>query len=169
MVIRQWLNNITMDNGQLAIDKKWMQQALDLAHHAETLGEVPVGAVLVHENECIGEGWNQPVVSRDPSSHAEIVALRQAARNADNYRLPETTLYVTLEPCPMCAGALVHARVRRVVFGAVDPNSGAGGSVFNILNSDRLNHRIAISSGILQDECSHLLQTFFKQKRGCNP
>jgi tRNA(adenine34) deaminase len=158
-----------MDNGQLAIDKKGMQQALDLARHAEALGEIPVGAVLVLDNDCIGEGWNQPIASRDPSSHAEIVALRQAARKADNYRLPETTLYVTLEPCPMCAGALVHARVQRVVFGTTDPNSGAGGSVFNILNSDRLNHRIDITGGILQDECSHLLQTFFKQKSVGNP
>ncbi len=157
------------NNDQLAIDKLWMQKSLNLARHAEALGEVPVGAVLVLDNECIGEGWNQPITSRDPSSHAEIVALRQAARKADNYRLPETTLYVTLEPCPMCAGALVHARVQRVVFGTTDPKSGASGSVFNILNSDRLNHRIDITHGILQDECGHLLQTFFKQKRRGNP
>jgi tRNA(adenine34) deaminase len=152
----------------MSTDNHWMQRALELARHAKEIGEVPIGAVIILKGECIGEGWNQPIASRDPSGHAEIVALRNAARQVDNYRLPDSTLYVTLEPCPMCAGALVHARVQRVVFGALDPKSGAGGSVFNLLNSDQLNHRVAITQGILQDECSHLLQTFFKQKREDN-
>jgi tRNA(adenine34) deaminase len=157
-----------MDSEQLTIDELWMQKALDHARHAKALGEVPVGAVIIHNDECIGEGWNQPIASRDPSAHAEIVALRNAARQVNNYRLPGSTLYVTLEPCTMCAGALVLARVQRVVFGALDPKSGAGGSVFTILNSEQLNHRINTTQGVLQDECSHLLQAFFKQKRKDN-
>ena len=158
-----------MDDEQLSIDELWMQKALTLARQAEALGEVPVGAVLVFEKECIGEGWNQPITARDPTGHAEIVALRHAARKIDNYRLPDATFYVTLEPCPMCAGAIIHARIQRVVFGALDPKSGAGGSVFNILDSHQLNHRGMITRGILQNECSSLLQAFFKDRRTNKP
>jgi len=146
-------------------DIKWMQRALELARHAESLGEVPVGAVLVLKNEIIAEGWNQPISSNDPSAHAEMVTLREAGKKIKNYRLCDTTLYVTLEPCVMCAGALVHARIARVVFGAEDPKAGAAGSVFQILNSDRLNHQCEITMGVMQDECAGLLQEFFRKKR----
>ena len=146
-------------------DIKWMQRALELARHAESLGEVPVGAVLVLKNEIIAEGWNQPISSHDPSAHAEMVVLREAGKKIRNYRLCDTTLYVTLEPCVMCAGAIVHARVGRVVFGAEDPKAGAAGSVFQILNSDRLNHQCEITMGVMQDECAGLLQEFFRKKR----
>lgn len=155
-----------MGDQQQVIDDMWMQKALDLARYAESLGEVPVGAVLVQGGECIGEGWNQPITGSDPTAHAEILALRQACSGAGNYRIPEAVLYVTLEPCPMCAGALVHARVQRVVFGAADPRTGAGGSVFSILDSDRLNHRVMLTSGVREDECGYLLQAFFKRRRG---
>ena len=126
---------------------------------------MPVGAVLVKDNQLIAEGWNQPISSNDPSAHAEVVALRAAAQALNNYRLVDTTLYITLEPCAMCAGALMHARVKRVVFGASDPRTGAAGSVFNILNSTELNHIIDIQQGVLQQECSALLTRFFKNKR----
>ncbi len=142
-----------------------MQKALECAHKAESLGEVPVGAVLVLNNEILAEGWNQPISSHDPSAHAEMIALREAGKKINNYRLCDTTLYVTLEPCVMCAGAIVHARVGRVVFGADDPKTGAAGSVFQILNSDRLNHQCEITCGILRDECAAMLQDFFKQRR----
>jgi len=146
-------------------DEFWMQRALELARNAEALGEVPVGAVLVLNNECIAEGWNQPVSSHDPSAHAEMVALRSAGEKIKNYRFCDTTLYVTLEPCVMCAGALIHARVARTVFGAEDPKAGAAGSVFQILNSDRLNHQCAITSGVLKKECAGMLQEFFRKRR----
>jgi tRNA(adenine34) deaminase len=146
---------------------RWMQHALALAERAEAEGEVPVGAVLVKDGEMIGEGWNRPIGSSDPSAHAEIQALRDGGRRVGNYRLPYTTLYVTLEPCPMCAGALVHARVSRVVFGAYDPKSGAAGSVFNLLPPDgRFNHSMECSGGVLQDECSAMLRDFFVRRRG---
>ena len=117
-------------------DFLFMQTALQLAEKAETVGEVPVGAVLVLDDKIVGEGWNQPIGSHDPTAHAEIMAIRDAANRLDNYRLPDTTLYVTLEPCPMCAGAIVHARIKHVVFAATDPRSGAAGSVFDLLPSD---------------------------------
>jgi tRNA(adenine34) deaminase len=148
-------------------DLKWMQHALDLAKRAESEDEVPVGAVLVRDGEVIGEGWNRPISSSDPSAHAEIQALRDGGGRVGNYRLPDTTLYVTLEPCPMCAGALVHARVARVVFGAYDPKGGAAGSVFNLLPPDgRFNHSMECSGGVLQDECGELLREFFVRRRG---
>ncbi len=142
-----------------------MQRALALARRAEEAGEVPVGAVIVRNGEIIGEGWNRPIGSHDPSAHAEMMALRAAAASLKNYRLPDTTLYVTLEPCAMCAGAMVHARIARVVYGAADPKTGAAGSVFNLLDSDRLNHRAEITGGVLQDACGELLRRFFQARR----
>jgi tRNA(adenine34) deaminase len=146
-------------------DEFWMTRALELAHQAERMGEVPVGAVLVLNNECVAEAWNQPIAAHDPSAHAEMLALRQAGQKLGNYRLNDTTLYVTLEPCTMCAGAIIHARIARVVYGAVDPRAGAGGSVFQILDSDKLNHRVQITGGVLETACTEILQDFFKKKR----
>lgn len=142
-----------------------MRRALDLARHAEAAAEVPVGALVVLDDEVIGEGWNQPIVSCDPTAHAEIVALRAAAAQIKNYRLPDATLYVTLEPCVMCAGAIVHARIMRVVYGAADPKAGAAGSVFNLLESSLLNHRTQIAGGVLAEECGQGLKAFFQTKR----
>ncbi len=143
-----------------------MERAMILAEKAATNGEVPVGALLVKDGEVIGEGWNRPIASNDPTAHAEIMALRAAGSTLGNYRLPGTTLYVTLEPCPMCAGAIVHARVARVVFGAYDPKGGAAGSVFNLLPSDqRFNHRVEVTAGIMAEECGNQLKAFFKAKR----
>lgn len=146
-------------------DLQYMRRALMLAQHAEQAGEVPVGAVVVLNGEVIGEGWNQPIVTHDPSAHAEMVALRAAARQIKNYRLTGATLYVTLEPCAMCAGAIVHARIARVVYGATDPKAGAAGSVFSLLDSDRLNHRAETVGGVLGGECSELLKNFFQGRR----
>ncbi len=146
-------------------DANWMQQALTLAARAEAAGEVPVGAVVVYENEIVGAGWNQPIGSHDPTAHAEIVALRAAARRLGNYRLPNTTLYVTLEPCVMCSGAIIHARVARVVYGTPDPRAGAAGSVFDILTTERLNHRVVVTGGVAAAEAAMCLQRFFKARR----
>lgn len=146
-------------------DKKWMQRAFELAEQAKIQDEVPVGAVIVFEEKIIGEGWNQPVSSNDPSAHAEIMALRDAGNNIGNYRLPDTTMYVTLEPCAMCAGAIVHARLAKLVYAADDPETGACGSVFNLLQSEELNHKVEIEKGIMEEECRTLIQTFFKEKR----
>lgn len=148
-----------------ARDRDYMQRALALARRAEAEGEVPVGALLVKDDRIIGEGWNVPIGRHDPSAHAEMQALRAAARELENYRLPETTLYVTLEPCVMCAGAIIHARVQRVVFGTRDPRTGAAGSVFDILNSDRHNHCVEIHEGVLAQECGRLLTDFFRARR----
>ena len=142
-----------------------MRRALDLARHAEQAGEVPVGALVVLNDEVIGEGWNQPIVSHDPTAHAEIVALRAAATRMKNYRLTDTTLYVTLEPCAMCAGAIVQARVARVVYGAADPKAGAAGSVFDLMESASLNHRAQIAGGVLAEECGAMLRKFFEARR----
>ena len=143
-----------------------MQRAFELAQRAEGEGEVPIGAVVVRDGEIIGEGWNQPIGTHDPSAHAEIIALRDAGARMGNYRLPDSTLYVTLEPCPMCAGAIVHARVKRVVFAAQDPKGGAAGSVFDLLPSDqRFNHRTEVASGVMEQECSSLLRAFFQNRR----
>lgn len=146
-------------------DEYWMRRALDLAERARAEGEVPVGAVLVMEDDCIGEGWNRPISARDPTAHAEIAALRAGAAHVGNYRLPGATLYVTLEPCAMCAGAIILARIKRLVYAAADPRSGAAGSVFNILQSSQLNHRVELASGILEQEAATLLQTFFRERR----
>lgn len=150
---------------QLETDEAWMRVALDLAAQAELAGEVPVGAVLVQDNLLIGQGYNRPIQEHDPSAHAEIQAIRQASLLLKNYRLPGTTLYVTLEPCAMCAGAIVHARIARVVFGAFDPRSGAGGSVMNVLQHPSLNHRVNLLGGVLATECAHSLTTFFRARR----
>ena len=146
-------------------DEYWMRKALQLATHAESLGEAPVGAVLVKDNQLVAEGWNQPISSNDPSAHAEMVVLRKAGQRLENYRLVDTVLYVTLEPCVMCAGALIHARVKRVVYGASDPKAGADESVFKILRDDRFNHRIEVTGGILAEECGQVLSRFFQAKR----
>jgi len=149
-----------------AQDIVYMQHALTLAARAEEEGEVPVGALVVLNDEIIGEGWNRPIVSHDPTAHAEIVALRAAATKLGNYRLTGATLYVTLEPCPMCAGAMVHARVARVVYGAPDPLAGSAGTVFNLLNAAALNHQAEVQGGTLAEECSQRLKAFFQSRRG---
>ena len=146
-------------------DENWMRYALQLAQQAALQGEVPVGAVLVQDDNILGEGWNQPISLNDPSAHAEMLAMRAAGQTAANYRLPNTTLYVTLEPCCMCAGAMIHARIARVVFGAYDPKTGAAGSLFSVLNDARHNHQVQISGGVLAEECAELLRTFFRERR----
>ena len=146
-------------------DENWMRYALQLAQQAALQGEVPVGAVLVQDDNILGEGWNQPISLNDPSAHAEMLAMRAAGQAAANYRLPNTTLYVTLEPCCMCAGAMIHARIARVVFGAYDPKTGAAGSLFSVLNDPRHNHQVQISGGVLAEECAELLRTFFRERR----
>jgi tRNA(adenine34) deaminase len=147
------------------LDAQFMQRAIELAREAETAGEVPVGAVIVRDGRIIGEGSNRPIGARDPTAHAEMVALRAAAAESESYRLTGTTLYVTLEPCAMCAGAMVHARVQRLVFAAADPRAGAAGSVFNIVQHAALNHRIDCTGGVLSDECSAMLREFFAARR----
>lgn len=146
-------------------DDHYMQQALFLAKQAEKEGEVPVGAVIVHNSEIIAEGWNQPIQLHDPSAHAEMMAIRQAAQKLGNYRLNQCTLYVTLEPCSMCVGAMIHARIQRLVFGAFDPKTGAVNSVFRTLDDPRHNHSIAWEGGVLADESSVLLKAFFQARR----
>jgi tRNA(adenine34) deaminase len=147
-------------------DLRFMRAAIGQAAMAGAAGEVPVGAVVVVEGEIVGAGYNQPISARDPSAHAEIMALRDAARHQDNYRLPGSTLYVTLEPCAMCSGAIMHARVARVVFGARDPKTGAVGSVVNLFAEDRLNHHARVVGGVLAEECGALLSAFFAGRRG---
>lgn len=142
-----------------------MQQALSLAEHAMSQDEVPVGAVLVVDDKVIGKGWNQPISNHDPSAHAEIMALRDAASTLGNYRLVNSTLYVTLEPCVMCVGAILHARVKKLVFGAFDPKTGAAGSVFDVLGDAMHNHRVEVQGGVLQEQSAELLQSFFRQRR----
>jgi tRNA(adenine34) deaminase len=147
-------------------ENRFMRRALELAGLGEKEGEVPVGAVVVLNGEIIGEGYNRPISTSDPTAHAEIVAMRDASSRLGNYRLTDADLYVTLEPCPMCAGAIVHARIRRVIYGASDPKGGAAGSVFELLPSDdRFNHRVEITDGIMADECSHQLSQFFRRRR----
>ena len=147
-------------------DDRFMQRALELARHAQDEhAEVPVGAVLVANGEVVGEGWNRSVSGNDPSAHAEVMALRDAGKRLGNYRFPGATLYVTLEPCVMCSGALIHARVARVVYGTDDPKTGAAGSVFDTLVSQKHNHRIAVEKGLRAEESSELLRTFFRERR----
>jgi tRNA(adenine34) deaminase len=147
------------------VDAQFMRRALELARRASEAGEVPVGAVLVLDGEVVGEGFNAPISRADPTAHAEIHALREAAAKVGNYRLPGTTLYVTLEPCAMCVGAILHARVARVVFGAADPKTGAAGSVIDLFAEDRLNHHAALQGGVLAAECGELLRAFFARRR----
>ncbi len=146
-------------------DIHWMQHAIALAHRAEKEGEVPVGAVVVFEGRVVGEGWNRPIGRHDPSAHAEIQALRAAGQHLANYRLPGATLYVTLEPCCMCSGAIVHARIARVVFGAHDDKTGAAGSVFDLLQSPLHNHYVDVTAGVLAEQCGSLLTNFFRRRR----
>ena len=146
-------------------DVYWMRHALALAARAEAEGEVPVGAVVVRGDELLGEGWNRPVALKDPMAHAEMLALREAAQKAGDYRLGGATLYVTLEPCPMCAAAIAHARVARLVFGAWDPRQGAAGSVFNLVTARELNHRVDAFGGVLSEECGAVLKKFFATRR----
>jgi len=142
-----------------------MRHALRLAELAGAEGEVPVGAVLIKDDELVGEGWNRPIATHDPSAHAELQALRAAAAAVGNYRLLDTTLYVTLEPCVMCAGAIIHARVARVVYGAGDPKTGAAGGAVDIFAAPFVNHRVAVEGGILAEECGRMLTEFFKERR----
>ena len=156
---------MTDDAAGVAVDLQWMQRALALADHAAAAGEVPVGAVLVRDGEELGAGWNAPVGSNDPTAHAEVMALRAATAAAGNYRLPGSTLYATMEPCPMCAGAIVQARVARVVYAARDERWGAVESVFEILGSRRLNHHVECHGGILAEESARRLKMFFASRR----
>ncbi len=146
-------------------DQDWMQKAMAQAREAEAAGEVSVGAVIVRDGELVAQAWNRPIGSHDPTGHAEIIALRAAAARLANYRLPGCTLYVTLEPCTMCAGAIIHARVDRVVFGATDPKTGAAGSVFDVLGTRKLNHYVEVTGGVLAEECGRQLSAFFQKRR----
>ncbi len=143
----------------------WMSKALQLAHKAEAAGEVPVGAVLVKDDQLIAEGWNQPITSHDATSHAEIMAMRAAGKKLDNYRLIDTTMYVTLEPCSMCVGAMIHARVAKVVYGAPEPRTGALGGAFDLLAANQHNHVFSVEAGVLAEESKTLLQNFFRSRR----
>ncbi len=146
-------------------DELWMEEALREAQRAYTLGEVPVGAVVVHEGRIIGRGCNRPISSNDPTAHAEVLALREAGQSVGNYRLLDCDLYVTVEPCAMCAGAITHARIRRVIYGAEDSKAGAVHSMLQVLNHPRLNHHAEVTSGVLAARCMDLLQTFFRGRR----
>ena len=147
------------------LDHQFMMQALEQAKLAAQEGEVPVGAVLVQHGKVISKAFNRPISNHDPSAHAEMLALRSAAGEIENYPLPGSTLYVTLEPCVMCAGAMLHARVDRVVFGARDPKTGAAGSVVDIFSINQLNHQTTVDGGILESECGQVLRDFFKERR----
>lgn len=146
-------------------DEEWMRHALALAKKAEAAGEVPVGAVIVLNGELIAEGWNQPISASDPTAHAEIMALRAAGQALDNYRLLDTELYVTLEPCPMCVGAMLHARVKRVIYAATDPKTGALGGAYDLLNSVSHNHAFEVTGSVLAEQSRELLQAFFRGRR----
>lgn len=154
------------DESAESVDEEFMRAALDLAAEAEAAGEVPVGAVVVIDGRIVGRGYNSPVSQQDPTAHAEVLAIRQAAKAVGNYRLTGSTLYVTLEPCPMCAGAMVHARVGRLVFGARDLRFGGIRSKFRLADSDLLNHRLEVVEGVCAAECVERLQRFFARKRG---
>jgi tRNA(adenine34) deaminase len=155
-----------IDNSERdSLDLFWMQHALQLADRAAALGEVPIGAVLIKDEQIIGEGWNSPISSHDPTAHAEIMAVRVAAHKLGNYRLLDTTLYVTVEPCVMCAGALVHARIKEVVFGASEPKTGAVSSAFSVLTAPQHNHQIVVRGGVLASEAAERLQVFFRSRR----
>lgn len=146
-------------------DEVFMRLALDLASQADAIDEVPVGAVVVRDGAIVGRGYNAPIGTRDPTAHAEIQALRDAARSLGNYRLNACDLYVTLEPCVMCAGAIQHARIARVVYGALDPKTGACGSIIDLFAEQRLNHHASVTAGVLADECAQVLQNFFARRR----
>ena len=146
-------------------DEYFMREALSMARSAECLGEVPVGAVVVRDGLIVGRGFNSPIGESDPTAHAEIAALRDAARSLENYRLPGCELFVTLEPCAMCAGAILHSRIARVVYGARDPKTGVHGSVVDLFAVERLNHHTRVEGGVLAEECSQLLSSFFASRR----
>ncbi|WNO59971.1 tRNA adenosine(34) deaminase TadA [Rheinheimera sp. MMS21-TC3] len=146
-------------------DETWMRHAIDLAAKAEAIGEVPVGAVLVKDNQLIAEGWNQMISTQDPSAHAEMQAIRAGAKKLNNYRLTDCTLYITLEPCSMCSGLMVHSRIKRVVFGTHDLKTGAAGSVLNIVQQVEFNHQLEVVSGVLAQQCSEQLSAFFRRRR----
>ncbi|MFC3031450.1 tRNA adenosine(34) deaminase TadA [Pseudoalteromonas fenneropenaei] len=146
-------------------DEEWMMQALMLADKAWQQGEIPVGAILVKDDEVLGEGWNQSITLHDPSAHAEMMAIRAAGKALKNYRLVDCTLYVTLEPCSMCAGLLVHSRVKRVVYGASDAKTGSAGSIMNLLQEPKLNHQVEITRGVLAEACGEKLSAFFRERR----
>ncbi|MFT6986865.1 MAG: tRNA(adenine34) deaminase [Psychromonas sp.] len=158
------MSDLLVDTQQ-AIDQKWMKYALSLADRAELQDEIPVGAILVKDGVVIGEGWNLSISNHDACGHAEIMAIREAGKQIQNYRLIDCTLYVTLEPCPMCAGALVHARVKRLVYGAGDYKTGAAGSVYNLVRSEKSNHQIEVSAGVLSERCATKISDFFKRRR----
>ncbi|MGJ8692153.1 MAG: tRNA adenosine(34) deaminase TadA [Thalassotalea sp.] len=158
-------NAVELDNATAERDAFFMARAYALAHQAEQINEIPVGAVVVANGEIIGEGYNQSITLNDPSAHAEMLAIRQAGQSLNNYRLIDCTLYVTLEPCPMCAGLLVHSRISRLVFAAADEKTGAAGSVMNLTQHDVLNHQVSVTAGVMADECSSLLSSFFKRRR----
>ncbi|WP_461482797.1 tRNA adenosine(34) deaminase TadA [Porticoccus sp.] len=151
--------------GYTAADRDWMLRAIELAKRAGEAGEVPVGALLVRDAVCIGEGWNSPIGRCDPTAHAEINALRQAAEQLHNYRLPNTTLYVTIEPCTMCIGAMIHARVGRLVYGALEPRAGAVVSQLQLPQCGHFNHKMAVVGGVLAEQCGQLVIEFFRARR----
>jgi tRNA(adenine34) deaminase len=152
------------------MDEKFMDIALDEARRAENAGEVPVGAVIIDAaGNVISRGFNQPISTHDPTAHAEIIAMRAAARLLGNYRLTGLTLYCTMEPCAMCAGAIVHARIQRLVFGAADARAGAAGSIYDVVRDTRLNHQVEVTAGVQERECRELVQGFFEKRRGANP
>lgn len=148
-----------------SLDEKFMRRAIALAEQGEQLGEIPVGAVIVCGDDIIGEGFNQPISTHDPTAHAEIIALRAAAKRLNNYRLVDSTLYVTLEPCTMCVGALIHARIARLVFGTTEPKAGAVVSQARLLNASYFNHRVQTQGGVLAETCQHQLSEFFRRRR----
>ncbi len=146
-------------------DQLFMQRAIELAQQAEAINEIPVGAVVVYQGKIIGEGFNQSITLHDPSAHAEMQAIRQAGQYLNNYRLIGCSLYVTLEPCSMCAGLLVHSRIKRLIYGASDTKTGAAGSVFNLVTNEKLNHQIEVNAGVMSKQCSEILSAFFKRRR----
>ncbi len=146
-------------------DSHFMRRAIELANLADSHNEIPVGAVVVCNGEIVGEGYNQSIMNNDPSAHAEMMAIRDAGKNLQNYRLLDCTLYVTLEPCPMCAGLLVHSRINRLIFSSKDLKTGAAGSAFSLLNHEKHNHQVQVKSGLLAAECSDMLSAFFKRRR----
>lgn len=154
-----------MMSDRTVVDEHYMRKAMELAARAEAAGEVPVGAVLVSEDRVVAGGWNQCIALNDPTAHAEMLLLRSAGQSLDNYRLTGATLYVTLEPCAMCAGAMVHARIARLVYGAADPKTGAAGSVFDLLQTSQLNHRVEVTGGVLAEACGAMLRDFFRARR----
>lgn len=152
-------------HSQAEIDHDFMAKAYALALKAEQQNEIPVGAIVVANGTIIGEGYNQSIMQHDPSAHAEMIAIRQAGKALENYRMLDCTLYVTLEPCPMCAGLLVHSRIKRIVFACADEKTGSAGSVFDLTNNNKLNHQVDVTAGVMSAECSALLSSFFKRRR----